>query len=215
MAISTSVIGEIDQLIVKGCLLFSPARLNDAACISKLVNMAYRGEFSKEGWTTEADLLGGQRVDTDMIETIIREENGSIMIVQFVEGCTDQTLFCAQLEKVTKYNKSSIIACVNIENTEAGMYFGMLSIHPELQRFGFGRFLINAVEKIAKEKGYSKVKMSVIEQRLELIAYYQRRGYHLTGAHFPLVAYEDSRYGIPKRPDLRLLLMEKILEVSF
>jgi len=52
--------------------------------------------------------------------------------------------------------------------------------------------------------------MTVIRQRPELIAWYERRGYRLTGERrsFP---YGDERFGQPNRDDLEFVVLEKTL----
>ena len=48
--------------------------------ISALINSAYRGDSSRAGWTTEAELLGGQRTDVDWITEIIATEGNLILM---------------------------------------------------------------------------------------------------------------------------------------
>jgi hypothetical protein len=55
--------------------------------------------------------------------------------------------------------------------------------------------------------------MTVIAQRQELIAWYQRRGYSLTGEARPFPT-EDPRFGLPKRDDLGFVVLEKRLTSS-
>ena len=42
-----------------------PATAADIPALHALIESAYRGEVSRAGWTTEADLLDGQRTDPD------------------------------------------------------------------------------------------------------------------------------------------------------
>src|SRR4051794_13241714 len=46
-----------------GAVMFREAGPADLGAIVALVESAYRGESSRAGWTTEADLLDGQRTD--------------------------------------------------------------------------------------------------------------------------------------------------------
>lgn len=55
--------------------------------------------------------------------------------------------------------------------------------------------------------------MTVIEQRSELIAWYERRGFHRTGDYSPF-PYGDERFGIPLRPDLRFEKLTKEITVG-
>jgi hypothetical protein len=50
----------------------------------------------------------------------------------------------------------------------------------------------------------------VIEERVELISWYERRGYRDTGERRPF-PYNDERLGIPKSPALRMIVMRKAL----
>ena len=52
--------------------------------------------------------------------------------------------------------------------------------------------------------------MTVIAQRAELIAWYERRGYARTGEARPF-PYGDPRFGEPRRDDLSFLVLEKPL----
>jgi len=166
------------------------ARTGDARALVALVNSAYRGDSSRAGWTTEADLLGGQRTDEDaLIEFIGRGETmgDRAMLVHERDG--------------------HLIACVQLERRGQGAYLGMLTIMPTLQSGGLGKALLASAEEFVVDSWKaSKIIMTVIEQRSELIAWYERRGYSRTGetAAFP---YGDVRFGEPKRPDLRYVVL--------
>jgi len=171
------------------------ARLEDAPSIVALVNSAYRGDSSRAGWTTEADLLGGQRTD----EAAIRD---------FIAGAPQQRML------VHEYADGALHACVQLQNRGDYAYLGMLTIRPTLQAAGLGRELLAAAEHdVRTHWGISRMVMTVIEQRGELIAWYERRGYARTGetAEFP---YGDPRFGEPKRPDLRFAVLAKDLSAS-
>ena len=168
------------------------ARTGDARALVALVNSAYRGDSSRAGWTTEADLLGGQRTDEDaLIEFIGRGETmgDRAMLVHERDG--------------------HLIACVQLERRGQGAYLGMLTIMPTLQSSGLGKALLASAEDFVVDSWKaSKIIMTVIEQRSELIAWYERRGYSRTGetAAFP---YGDVRFGEPKRPDLRFVVLAR------
>lgn len=164
----------------------------DAPAIVDLVNSAYRGESSRAGWTTETDLLGGQRTDVAAIR-------------EFIAGAPAQRMLLN--EDVTH----GLQACVQLQNRGDHAYLGMLTIKPTLQAGGLGRAMLAAAEHDVKTQwGLTRMVMTVIEQRTELIAWYERRGYSRTGetAAFP---YGDSRFGEPKRPDLRFVVLAKDL----
>lgn len=165
---------------------------DDAPAIVVLVNSAYRGDSSRMGWTTEADLLGGQRTD----EASIRD---------FLAGAPQQRML------LSDDADGSLRACVQLQNRGDYAYLGMLTIRPTLQASGLGRALLAAAEHdVQSAWGTRRMVMTVIEQREELIAWYERRGYLRTGetAAFP---YGDPRFGEPKRPDLRFVVLAKNL----
>jgi GNAT superfamily N-acetyltransferase len=163
----------------------------DAPAIAALVNSAFRGDSSKAGWTTEADLLGGQRVDVDRILEIINTP-GSIV------------LLCDQDQELE--------GCVHLQQTGENCYLGMMTIRPAMQGTGLGRQLLEAAERWAIEQWHSRsMHMTVIVQRLELIAWYERRGYRRTGQRKPF-PYGDERFGLPRRPDLEFEVLSKRLE---
>ncbi|MCA1595640.1 MAG: GNAT family N-acetyltransferase [Chloroflexi bacterium] len=167
-----------------------PARPEESAAIALLVNSAYRGESSREGWTTEADLLDGQRTDEEAIASL--------------SACPEQTLL------VIAGDDDVPVGTVLLERRPGGVsYLGMLTAAPRLQAQGLGRRLIEEAEAYARrEWGSSVTEMTVIDCRTELIAWYERRGYVRTGEHRPFPA-TDPRLGIPKRDDLGFIVMQK------
>lgn len=171
-------------------LSFRKANHEDVPQIVALVNSAYRGEASKLGWTTEADLLGGQRTDAREISSLV-EARGSMMLLCLLEAET--------------------IGCVHLEKVEDGANLGMFTVKPVLQGKGIGKRFLQAAEAAAREAwGIEKITMAVITYRRELIAFYERRGYIRTGIRkeFPT----DPRFGIPKVDDLHFELLEKSLK---
>jgi N-acetylglutamate synthase-like GNAT family acetyltransferase len=169
------------------------ATVNDAPFINLLVNSAYRGASSQAGWSTEADLLDGQRTDVDQVlETIAAP--GNVILVHEQDG--------------------TIVACVHLERTGAECYLGMLTVRPTLQSQGVGRRLLASAEQWAVEHWRSRaVHMTVITLREELIAWYERRGYRRTGVQKPF-PYGDERFGLPRRPDLVFEVLRKDLSAN-
>ena len=155
---------------------FRKAILSDAHAITTLVNSAYRGNSSRAGWTTEADLLGGQRTDPEKIAEMINDPKAQIELA---------------------WEKDELLGCVYIKKEERYLYFGMLTVKPTLQTKGIGKLLLSHLEDLAKAWGYNKIKMTVISQRQELISFYERRGYHFTGESEPFPE-DDPRFGLPK-----------------
>jgi histone acetyltransferase (RNA polymerase elongator complex component) len=145
----------------KDNIQFQIAEVKNAQSITDLVNSVYRGENSKKGWTTEADFLSGIRITEVKVKEIIEGKNDVIILALF-EG--------------------SIVGCVHLENTGSYSYLGMLSVDVNFQDKGIGKILINECERYTKEVfGLNEIKMKVISRRMELIEYYNRRGYKSTG----------------------------------
>ena len=169
-------------------LSFRRALVGDAEIIAALVNSGYRGEVSKQGWTTEADLLDGIRTDATEIRQLI--ELADSMIYLCLQG-------------------TEIIGSVHLQlNGDAG-YLGLFVVKPTLQGSGIGKQFMLAAERAAQSAwGIRKMTMTVITVRAELIAFYERRGYHRTGKHIPFPADEQH---VPKVAGLQMEYLEKDL----
>lgn len=171
----------------------SPADLPQVAA---LVNSAYRGDSSRRGWTTEADLLGGQRTDAEVLAEQLRV-NRAVVLLAEVEG---QMAGCVYLQPLAADGGGG-----------AEAYLGMLTIDPETQAQGLGRALLEASERYVRDAfGAQAMRMTVIAQRPELIAWYERRGYVRTGETQPF-PYGDERFGLPKVNDLYFVVLRKLL----
>lgn len=165
------------------------ANIEDVPLIVSLVNSAYRGEISKLGWTTEAHILGGQRTDAEEITRLISTDDSRVLLCDF-------------------HNEA--VGTAHLKQIEDGVYLGMFTIKPKLQGRGLGKAFLAAVEQHARETwGATKITMSVITLRHELMAYYERRGYRRSGRFCPFP--QDPRFGIPRVDDLQLEYMEKCL----
>lgn len=163
----------------------------DVPAVVALVDSAYRGDASRAGWTTEADLIGGQRTDADAVADTIAAPDCRIVLAE-ADG---ELVGCCLLER-----RAGQVA-----------YFGMFAIRPGRQGAGLGRALLSEAERIAAEEfGATTMIMTVIRQRLELIAWYERLGYVLTGEREPF-PYGNERYGLPKRPDLEFVVLARPL----
>ncbi|MES2669366.1 MAG: N-acetyltransferase [Pseudomonadota bacterium] len=182
---------------------FRTATHDDIPALIALVTAAYRGDASRQGWTTEADLLDGQRIDAQMLRADL-DAPGSVILLATDSGDED---------------RPRLVACANIakQTSDDGIatgYFGMFSVDPDLQGGGIGRLVLAEAERIARDAlGCARMRMTVIDSREELIAYYERRGYVRTGINKPF-PYGDPRYGLPKRDDLRFEILEKSLEIQ-
>ena len=166
------------------------ATTDDIAAIVALVESAYRGEVSKQGWTTEADLLDGQRTDPEGVRALIEAPDGRILLAE---------------------DASRLLASAHLERHGAWAYFGMFAVRPDLQGGGIGNAVLAECERIAREEwGCGEMRMTVISVRPELIAWYERRGYRATGETRPF-PYGDPRFGLPRRDDLEFIVLAKAL----
>lgn len=163
------------------------AVLADALELTDLVNSAYRGESSKKGWTTEAHLLGGIRIDEPTMTEYLQAENTTILKYTNDEG--------------------QIIACVYLQQQQQKLYLGMLTVSPTLQANGIGRQLLHEAEKMAHTLNCTAIFMTVITTRHELLSWYERRGYQRTGKTEPFNNL-PKRFGDPIE-EIELAVLEK------
>jgi N-acetylglutamate synthase-like GNAT family acetyltransferase len=165
----------------------SPASTQDIPALVALINSAYRGEASKKGWTTEADLLEGElRTDISSLTAVIIKKD-AVMLKHVSEN-------------------GAITGCVYLHKQERGLYLGMLTVSPLLQAGGIGKQLLAAADSYARENNCSSIFMNVISLRHELIAWYERHGYRQTDERKPFPP--DQRFGIPAQP-LEFMIMVK------
>lgn len=167
-----------------------PATFSDIPQLLALVNSAFRGDSARRGWTHEADLLQGEiRTDEATLERIIGNPNAVIL----------------------KYSNDAgeLEGCVYLHKRERGLYLGMLTVKPELQGAGIGKKLLKASEEYAREQGCRAIFMTVISARTELIGWYERHGYRLTGEVKPFEV--DRKFGVPTQ-ELEFVVLEKTLE---
>lgn len=169
-------------------LCFRTAGAADVPAVVALVESAYRGESSRAGWTTEADLLRGQRTDAEQIAALLTAPDGVLLVA---------------------LRDERIIACCQLENRVGRAYFGLFAVSPHAQGSGVGKKVITYAEGYAATEWSSKhMELTVIRQRADLIAFYERRGYRNTGVRSPF-PYGDERFGIPQRDDLEFTLLTK------
>lgn len=160
----------------------------DAPVINVLVNSAYRGDSSRKGWTTEADLLDGTRTDAHAIIDLINRPDTIVLVYE---------------------EDDELIGCVELRKEESKLYLGMLSVKPEIQAKGIGKQLLSAAEEEAKRWKCDTIFMTVISVRAELIAWYVRHGYRDTGKRKPFI-FDDPRFG-QARQALEFMVLEKLL----
>ena len=168
-------------------LAFRMAHLEDAGEIADMVNRAYRPEAGQGGWTHDAHLLAGKRTSVPQVLDLLSQRDSEILLsIQF----------------------GAIVACVHLETLGEICHFSMLAVRPNLQGLGIGKYLLRQAEHhAAQTMGVTRVNLQVMSMRPELLAFYQRRGFALTGEteHFGLV----RNAGEPRVEGLVLMTMEK------
>ena len=171
-------------------LVFRAAGEADIDTIVALVTSAYRGDASRAGWTTEADFLDGNRIDPEVLRTDIARPRSRVLLAE---------------------SAGRLLACAHVAEEDGAGYFGMFSVVPGLQGGGIGKRVLAECERIARDEWrLPTMRMTVIDIRDSLIAFYERRGYHRTGILKPF-PYGDARFGQPLRGDLRFEVLEKPL----
>ena len=90
-------------------------------------------------------------------------------------------------------------------------YFGTFAVSPRAQGRGVGKELMTHAEAFARDRfGAERMRMTVIDKRTELIAFYERRGYLQTGEREPF-PYGEDRFGLPRTEDLEFVVLIKEL----
>ena len=165
-------------------LTIRKALIQDIALLHPVIERAYRGESAKSGWTHEADLLSDTRTDLATLHAILADDDTRLLVAESSDG---------------------IIGCVQLSRRDqGGCYLGLLCVDPNLQAGGYGKIILLAAEQYARsEFGADHIVMTVIDQRAELIAYYQRRGYHNTG--------EICDFPIAVDPPLFMVILRKAI----
>ncbi len=196
-------------MINKEAVFLRQADRTDLAAIERLLNLCYR---QPQGWTNEADLIGGIRTTQAELAAVIADPKHYF----FVYPKTDTGHREGQ-------ESDELLGCIAVDMRgdadKRCAYIGMFAVHPELQGAGVGNVILQAAETFANrhlqnhhevQSQASRLTMSILSHRPELLAYYERRGYQLTGITMPFPT--DGNNGEPKRQDLQLLELEKLIE---
>lgn len=159
----------------------------DASGLKALLEAAYRGDSARRGWNHEADILDDERIAPGELEAMLADP--------------DITILAAHL---AAHDGATPIGCVAVTRKDERLaYLGMLCVSPELQSAGLGRRLLDAAEEHARRLGAQAMEMTVIDSRLALIAWYERRGYARTGETRPFPVLRD--------PPITFTVLEKQL----
>ncbi|TWI00296.1 acetyltransferase (GNAT) family protein [Luteimonas cucumeris] len=178
-------------------LRFRDATPADVDALVTLVTSAYRGDASRAGWTTEADLLDGNRIDPEVLRQDLARPRSRVLVGERPSTDPEQA--------------GELLACAHVAEEDGAGYFGMFSVRPDLQGSGIGKRLLDEAERVVRDEWQlPTMQMTVIDIRDELIAFYERRGYVRTGIYKPF-PHGDERFGRPKRDDLRFEVLEKRL----
>jgi len=172
-------------------LIIRPAQAQDADVISALVNRAYRGDSSRAGWTTEADLLDGKRTTTDDVLALLNRQD-----VVMLTGWVDETLM--------------VTLCAEWHAEEQVAHLGMIAVEPTAQNRGYGKQMILAAEQLAVACWRARAsQMAVVSVRQTLIAFYQRLGYQATGELKPFPHLPEMWQA--KVENMQLMTLQKAL----
>jgi ribosomal protein S18 acetylase RimI-like enzyme len=172
-------------------MIFAPAVESEFPAIVDLVNSAYRGQGAQAGWTTEAGYIDGQRIDLDSLKEDLAAAPQAVLLT-LRDAAAGPLLGCVWLEPDA--------------DAPDAWYLGMLTIRPDQQDRKLGAALLAHGEAYAKSRGARRVHLTVVHLRDTLIAWYQRRGYALTGETKPFPVGE--RFGKPQRA-LEFVVLEK------
>lgn len=165
---------------------FRAAMASDIGAMVPLINAAYRGAGDKRGWTTEEHLVEGARAEPEELREMMGASNARFELAIDDGG--------------------ALLGSVHLRNEGSSCYLGMLSVDPRQQARGVGRTMLERGEAIAREWGCERMRISVLEVRAELLAYYERRGYRRTGRSFE---FPTTNRSSPKIAGIRLVELEK------
>ncbi|KAG6359961.1 hypothetical protein INS49_011015 [Diaporthe citri] len=184
-------------------LTFRKATPADVPALLALVKSAYRGEDSRQGWTTEADLVADERIDEPGLLAKITATGGAVLLATTATTSGPDTA------------AETLLACCEVLRHPAPSdlsYFGLFAVSPRLQNGGIGRRMLAEAERYARhDMGAARMEMTVVWLRDELIAWYVRRGYVVVEGEKRPFPYESLVNGKALRDDLYFLVLRKDL----
>ncbi len=202
---TTTIDEDINKNMNKEAVFLRQATLDDISALEQLLNLCYRQD---KGWTNEADLVSGIRTTQDELLAVINDPKHYFFVYPNTSTGTREGAETGEL-----------LGCIAVQiktdsEVQSRAYIGMFAVHPKLQGKGVGNVILAAAETfvtrhLASDKQPSRLTMSILNHRPELLAYYQRRGYALTGNSEPFPY--DGNNGEPKRQDLQLLELAKLV----
>ena len=156
----------------------------DLALMHPVIERAYRGDSARQGWTHEADLLSGERIDDATLRAMFADPHHLFLVAE---------------------RGGAMVGSVSLTARGDGLvYLGLLCVDPAVQAGGIGKAIIAAAERAAREAlDADRIEMTVIDSRTELIAYYERRGFVRTGERRPFPVELD--------PPLGMVVLEKAI----
>jgi ribosomal protein S18 acetylase RimI-like enzyme len=175
-------------------LTYRIASAVDCDSLVELVNISYRGELASQGWTNENELVDGLRTNKDAMDDTIN--NSASIILMFFEK-----------------NEQILIGCISLEHKPEikTAYLGMLTVRPDLQVRGYGKFILSVGEKyVISNWNVDYIEMTVVIQRTELVAFYNRRGYKDIGQRQSF----SLKFGSPKQGGLEFATLKKCVKMS-
>jgi ribosomal protein S18 acetylase RimI-like enzyme len=184
MSIARDFAATAGETRVDDSLTVRKALPSDLCGLHPVIERAYRGESARQGWTHEADLLSGERIDFATLKALLDDPVQRLLV-----ACRGE----------------AIAGCVSLTpHGDGRVYLGLLCVDPAAQAAGIGKAIIAAAEHVARnEMSASHIEMTVISSRKELIDYYERRGFRRTDETRPFPILLD--------PPLEMIVLEKAL----
>jgi len=155
----------------------------DVSPLVALIERAYRGPETAGSWVSESHLLKGPRTSNAEISELIAQSDSRFLIAER----NGRILGCCLIQRL------GTTECSSADIGKGSAYFGMFAIDPTDHSTGLGKQILAEAERRVRDLWRSSsMVMTVINVREQLIEYYKRRGYTLTGATMPFPFSETS-----------------------